>query len=153
MTTTTTTKTASKTIPTTPHNIYALVPLHTTVLVHGQRAWAHIKATAAEQRASWVAIGAALAYGKTLHPSTKAFGQWVIENGFGDIDNRVRADAIWMASAVSDFHAVEVSITHPSHVRAAYNAALKATSTPLVDSSMQTRADALWLSENHSDLG
>ena len=134
MTTTTKTKTASKT--SIPHTLYNIVPLHTTVLVHGQRAWAHIKTTAAEQRASWVAIGAALAYGKTLNPSTKAFGQWVIENGFGDIPVRTRTDAMWLATTRPAVTSGQESLTHPNNIREAHNEALKATSTPLVDSSM-----------------
>ena len=131
-----TTATKTKTSKTIPHTLYNIIPLQNVVVAKGQRAWAHIKATAAEQRASWVAIGAALAYGKALHPSTKAFGQWVIENGFGDIPVRTRTDAMWLATTRPAVTSGQESLTHPNNIREAHNEALKATSTPLVDSSM-----------------
>ena len=135
MTTTTKTKTTNA-IPHTPYNI---IPIQNAVVAKGQRAWAHIKATAAEQRASWVAIGAALAYGKALHPSTKAFGQWVIENGFGDIPSSTRTDAIWLAGTCPTT-VVDQTVTHPTTIRKEYNEARKATATPLVDSSMHIQS-------------
>ena len=134
-----TTATKTKTSKTIPHTLYNIIPLQNVVVAKGQRAWAHIKATAAEQRASWVAIGAALAYGKTLHPSTKAFGQWVIENGFGDIPSSTRTDAIWLAGTCSTT-VVDQTVTHPTTIRKEYNEARKATATPLVDSSMHIQS-------------
>ena len=80
----------------------------------------HVRAAYNEARK---AIGAALAYGKTLHPSTKAFGQWVIENGFGDIPVRTRSAAMEMV-AVTGIQFLSGD-THPVNIMAA----------PLVDAS------------------
>lgn len=67
------------------------------VVARGQRAWGRIKATAAEQRELWREVGEALLVGRRLHKSDKLFGQWIKENGFGDMDRRYRADSMWLA--------------------------------------------------------
>lgn len=67
------------------------------VVARGQRAWNRIKATAAEQRELWREVGEALLVGRRMHKADQKFSQWCKENGFGDMDRRYRADAMWLA--------------------------------------------------------
>ncbi len=102
----------------------SVIPLTQAIVIRGQHAWTRIKATAAEQRQLWRDIGEALRYGRSLHKADRAFAAWVNENGFGDLDRKDRADAMWMAE-----HWAEVSnlptlgLTHPHALRAAYREA------------------------------
>ncbi len=96
----------------------ALIPLQSSVVLRGQRAWAHIKATAAEQRVSWRLIGEALRYGRSLHKADRAFAQWVKDHGFDDIHARTRSDAMWLAENWSDVTSdLPGDLTHPRNIR------------------------------------
>ena len=105
------------------------IPITTALILRGQRAWTRIKTTAAEQRELWRQVGEALAYGRAENPSTKAFGAWVIEHGFGDMDRFTRRDALWLAD---NWHALtgndSPSATHPTAVRIAHRKALRSAS-------------------------
>jgi hypothetical protein len=67
--------------------------LHEAIVMRGQRAWSAIKRSASEQRQMWREVGDALAYGRALHRADKAFGAWVVEAGFGDMDRKSRTVA------------------------------------------------------------
>ncbi len=88
------------------------------ILSRGVRAWTQIKATSAEQRSLWRSVGQALRYGRQLHPSNQAFGAWCTEQGFGDMDRRVRADAMWLAE---NWHSLSndwtTAASHPTVIR------------------------------------
>lgn len=104
------------------------VPLQHAVVLRGQRAWAHIKATAAEQRQLWRDIGEALRYGRSLHKADRAFAQWVKEHGFDDIRAQVRSDAMWMAENWAEVYtACNPDISHPVNVRSWFNEQAKDT--------------------------
>lgn len=106
----------------------ALTPLQSTIVLRGQRAWAHIKATAAEQRVSWRLIGEALRYGRSLHKADRAFAQWVKDHGFDDMDRRVRADAMWLAENWAEVSkSWTPDATHPTHIKAVYTKAAEDT--------------------------
>lgn len=106
----------------------ALISIQSAVVLRGQRAWAHIKATAAEQRQSWRDIGEALRYGRSLHKADRAFAQWVKDHGFGDMDRRDRADAMWLAENWAEVSNLQTpGLSHPHALRAAYNEQAKDT--------------------------
>lgn len=96
-----------------------LIPINQAIVIRGLRAWGRIKSTAAEQRELWRDVGAALAFGRALHPSNQAFGTWCDQEGFGDIDRRCRADAMWLASLSNDW---TTTSSHPTAIRAEFNA-------------------------------
>lgn len=90
----------------------------------GQQAWTEIKKTAEEQRTLWLEVGVALMYGKQANPSNQAFGKWCVEAGFGDIDRRVRADAMWLAENSADVQGLDnAGLSHPTAIRAHHGAA------------------------------
>jgi acyl-homoserine lactone acylase PvdQ len=105
-----------------------LIPLQSAVVLRGKRAWTKIKATAPEMRQLWREVGEALLVGRREHRADRAFAQWVRENGFEDMDRRVRADAMWLAENWSEVStAWTPDLTHPTHMRAAHREALEAT--------------------------
>lgn len=63
----------------------------------GREAWSRIKTGVRMMRDDWLKVGEALAVGRAENPSHQAFGGWCDANGFGDIDARVRSDALWLA--------------------------------------------------------
>lgn len=75
----------------------AVLILTDAVVARGQRAWNRIKATAAEQRELWREVGEALLVGRRMHKADQKFSQWCKDSGFGDMDRRYRADAMWLA--------------------------------------------------------
>jgi hypothetical protein len=79
-------------------------------------------------RQLWREVGEALLVGRREHRADRAFAQWVRENGFEDMDRRVRADAMWLAENWSEVStAWTPDLTHPTHMRAAHREALEAT--------------------------
>jgi hypothetical protein len=64
-----------------------------------------------------------LASGRATHKSDKLFGQWCVDEGFGDIPPRSRTDAIWLATNWSEIIS-DLSITHPNAIRAAHREAI-----------------------------
>lgn len=64
-------------------------------------------------------MGEALAFGRALHKADRDFGAWCNAEGFGDIDRRCRADAMWLASVSNDWTPTS---SHPTAIRAEFNA-------------------------------
>lgn len=103
--------------------------------MRGQAAWAYLKKSAADQRQAWREVGEALSVGRALHPSNQAFGKWVKEHGFDDIDSTTRSNAMWLAqnwASCSDFK----TESHPNNIRQAHRDSLKDT-PPSPDLSLQ----------------
>lgn len=101
----------------------ALISLQSAVIARGQRAWAHIKATAAEQRQSWRDIGDALRYGRSLHKADRAFAQWVKDHGFDDIQASVRSNSMWLAENWAEVcNDCNPALTHPTAIRSEFKA-------------------------------
>lgn len=92
------------------------------VISDGREAWGRIKTGVKMLREDWLKVGAALSKGRAENPSNQAFGKWCDDNGFGDIDARVRSDAIWLVeNSEPVFLAVEDdSVNSPVHIRSAY---------------------------------
>lgn len=92
------------------------------VVARGQRAWNRIKATAAEQRELWREVGEALLVGRKQNPSNQGFSKWCKEMGFDDLDRRVRADAMWLASlSGNQTTAWPSGISNPGELRRWFN--------------------------------
>ena len=89
------------------------------VVSRGRQAWGKIKLTATEQRQLWREVGEALLVGRRKHKSDKLFGQWVKENGFGDMDRFDRHGAMWLADnwQLVVEHGVPPAISHPRRIR------------------------------------
>ncbi|WFP49956.1 hypothetical protein PL263_17875 [Methylomonas sp. EFPC3] len=81
--------------------------------------------------------------GRRLHKSDKLFGQWIKEKGFGDMDRRERADAMWLAQILSSPGTVDFpeSQSDPSHLRTWYNENAKVQQLPeeLQDLTIESR--------------
>jgi len=54
-----------------------------------------------------------------MHKADQKFSQWCKEMGFGDLDRRVRADAMWLAT--SGVQPLDTSETHPTRIRQWFN--------------------------------
>lgn len=54
-----------------------------------------------------------------MHKADQKFSQWCKEMGFGDMDRRVRADAMWLAT--SGVQRLDTSETHPTRIRQWFN--------------------------------
>jgi hypothetical protein len=90
-------------------------------VLKGQRAWASIKTTAAEQRELWRQVGEALLVGRRLHKANQQFSQWCAEAGF-DMERHDRADAMWLAQNwVETGDGTPSGLTHPHRIRAWFN--------------------------------
>jgi hypothetical protein len=64
--------------------------------------------------------------GRRLEKSNIYFSVWCDWNGFGDMDRRVRADAMWMAAlSVERTTECPISITSPTELRRWFNENLK----------------------------
>lgn len=63
-----------------------------------------------------------------MHPSNQGFSKWCQEVGFGDLDRRVRADAMWFASIV--VQPSDNSESHPTNIRRWYNETQQSSSLP-----------------------
>ncbi|MFN7041990.1 MAG: KilA-N domain-containing protein [Acidovorax temperans] len=98
---------------------HAVVTLTDAHVARGQAAWSRIKATAAEQRELWRDVGEALLVGRRMHKADQKFSQWCKEMGFGDMDRRVRADAMWFAT--SGVQRLDTSESHPTRIRMWFN--------------------------------
>lgn len=88
-------------------------------IARGVSAWNRIKATAAEQRDLWRAVGEALLEGRKLHPSNQKFGQWCKEVGFEDLPPDSRTAAMWWADVSRNDcgTAPPRDLTHPVALR------------------------------------
>ena len=73
----------------------------------------------AASRERWKLIGEALKVGREAHAGNQAFGAWCTEHGFGGIDRRVRADALWFAENLS-LSTASTTDAHPTHIRQAH---------------------------------
>lgn len=101
-----------------------LVPIQAATVIRGQRAWAFIKKSAADQRQAWCEVGEALAYGRAMHPKdNNKFGLWLTENGFEDIKRDTRADAMWLAQNWGVIGDSDNEQSHPTWIRKSFNAA------------------------------
>jgi len=100
-----------------------VITMTDAVVARGQRAWGRIKATAAEQRELWREVGEALLVGRRLHKADQKFSQWCKEVGFGDMDRRDRADALWLAQhwAVVSDGTTPPGLSHPHRIRVWFN--------------------------------
>ena len=105
------------------NSAHAVVTLTDARVARGQAAWSRIKATAAEQRELWRDVGEALLVGRKQNPSNQGFSKWCKENGFGDMDRRDRADAMWLTehwSLLSD-GTTTPGLSHPHRIRVWFN--------------------------------
>lgn len=101
-------------------------------ITEAREAWDRIKTNSKMMREDWRKVGEALLIGRNLFTTAngglnkKGFGQWCRDNGFGDIDQRRRTDAMWLAENWDSIHhtVVDSDFNHPTHIRAAYNEAL-----------------------------
>ena len=73
----------------------------------------------AASRERWKLIGEALKVGREAHAGNQAFGAWCTEHGFGGIDRRVRADALWFAANTS-LSGIPTTLANPGDIRKAY---------------------------------
>jgi hypothetical protein len=74
----------------------------------------------------WLKSQEALLVGRRMYKSDKLFGKWVKENGFGDIDFRVRSDAMWLAEEWNSvICSTDNNLSFPTEIRRAYNEWLK----------------------------
>jgi hypothetical protein len=94
----------------------------------GQRAWLQIKKSAGQQREWWRIVGQALLVGRKLHKADQKFSQWCKEMGFGDMDRRIRADAMWFAQ--SGVCPTDTSISAPTEIRRWFNEQQQTSSLP-----------------------
>ena len=77
-------------------------------------------------------MGDALLVGRKLHKADQKFSLWCKESGFGDMDNRVRSDALWLADNWLEVSTVwKPGYTHPTHIRAEFRAVTLAPLTGL----------------------
>lgn len=82
-----------------------------------------IETTAAEQRELWRDVGEALLVGRKQNPSNKEFSKWCKENGFGDMDRRDRADAMWLTEhwSLLSNGTTTPGLSHPHRIRVWFN--------------------------------
>jgi len=113
--------------PTGPcrHGLRVITPEHRAAayIRKGQRAWGEIKATAAEQRALWLDVGTALAYGKDKanRQAGQKFSEWVQECFPGIcIKNEVPA-AIWLVSDFPTRKEIPAGLSYPCSIRKWFN--------------------------------
>jgi hypothetical protein len=132
-------QTGLETTLTEPPIMGELVTTTADLVSVGRQAWGRIKTNAKMMREDWRMVGEALLVGRIKFTTAggglnkKGFGQWCRENGFGDIDRRVRTDAIWLAEEWdSNAHGVDISsdVCHPTHIRIAYNELTAETTEP-----------------------
>lgn len=92
------------------------------VISDGREAWGRIKTGVKMLREDWLKVGAALSKGRAENPSNQAFGKWCDDNGFGDIDRRVRADCLWLVEheAVVPSGDNAIGYESPKAIRSAY---------------------------------
>lgn len=97
----------------------------------GVESWERIKTSSKMLREDWRIVGLDLLEGRKANPSNIAFGQWCKAEGYGDMDRRLRADAMWLAQNW-DAIGIEYSngLSHPQAIRQAYNAHLAGTVEP-----------------------
>lgn len=88
----------------------------------GKAAWERIKARGKMDREDWRRVGRALREGRRLNNSNKKFGDWCTESGFGDVDRRDRADAMWLDEMWEEVEFVvgDTDINRPTEIRKAY---------------------------------
>ncbi|MEW8193919.1 MAG: MT-A70 family methyltransferase [Candidatus Thiodiazotropha sp.] len=93
----------------------------------GRDAWARIKDNDRKLREDWLTLAAALDVGRqqfiteTGGLNKKDFGQWCEREGFGDLDFRVRADALWVLdNQTSIIGLTDNRENHPTNIRKAY---------------------------------
>jgi len=86
-------------------------------------AWLRTRSASKMTRDEWRIVGEALLAGRRAYKSDKLFGQWCRASGFGDIEQRGRTDAMWLAVNWSTIQSLDLlSFAHPSRIRAAYRA-------------------------------
>jgi hypothetical protein len=91
----------------------------------GAESWRHLKGNAKADRQHWRNIGESLLIGKREHPSDKLFGSWCRDMGYADISASVRSNAMWLAETWPTLQSLQGSdLSHPTAIRAAYNASL-----------------------------
>lgn len=93
---------------------------------------APIQTNSKMMREDWRKIGEALLIGRKLHKSDKHFGQWCKEKGFGDMDRRDRADAMWLAENWATVDSVDSNHCHPTHIRQTYRDSQSGSAVALV---------------------
>lgn len=133
----TVTATVEMAVPTNLGDLTVVQP-PTDAITEGRDAWIRIKTASKMMREDWRKVGEALLIGRRKFTNErgglnkKGFGQWCKAEGFGDIDARVRSDALWVVDHwVSIFQVLEdrPDACHPTHIRAAYNDALNGKAT------------------------
>ena len=75
----------------------------------------------AASRERWKLIGEALKVGREAHAGNQAFGAWCVEHGFGTLDRRDRAAAIWIVENPKSLtHGGTTTLNHPKRIQATY---------------------------------
>lgn len=55
--------------------------------------------------------------GRRMHKADQKFSQWCKEMGFGDMERRLRADAMWWAENHRGVETYDTGLTHPTALR------------------------------------
>jgi hypothetical protein len=99
-------------------NTLAIFGISARVVIEGQKAWIRIKATAKEQRALWLAVGAALRDGKLKENRAdgQLFSEWVQEK-FPGLHMAHAADVLWFAENSNSVLEIPEHLSHPQSIR------------------------------------
>ena len=97
-----------------------IVSIDSGVVIRGREAWEQEKTSTQASRERWRLIGEALLIGRQMHKADKAFGAWCTECGFGDINRRVRVDAMWVQKNQDAVQLLDTAAAHPTAVRATH---------------------------------
>lgn len=97
------------------------------VVQTGREAWQRIRISGKKLREDWLMLAAALDVGrKACTPegkglNKKAFGQWCEREGFGDLDNRQRAESLWLLDNQDYiFRNPEITANNPGDIHKEY---------------------------------
>lgn len=76
-----------------------------------------------------------------MHKADQKFSQWCKEHGFGDMNPRVRADAMWLAEQGGGFQPLETDLSHPTRIRQWHRDTIKTEALPadLLDPTATTK--------------
>jgi hypothetical protein len=107
----------------------------------GRQPWGRIKTNGKMMREDWRLVGEALLVGRRKFTTAdgglykKGFGQWCRESGFGDIDQRVRTDAMWLAQeweATQQLLVGRPGLCYPPNIRELYRELTADTAEPVI---------------------
>lgn len=105
----------------------ALTPVAMTddqIIQAGAKFLAEEEASAPKRREGWRTVGEALLILRKRHRADVAFGKALRDAGYGKLDRRRRADAMWLAVNWEGVQILDTTYSNPPDIRAAFNATL-----------------------------